>query len=123
MCLVFVGAWNAVSIVPEIWALLRVYGSVPALQKTLKSASSSSNAFATLWAGWAIYISSQRIFLVSFAYTLLYWTALRFALTSRPSIITNISPCVVSRVSCCVCRVVSCCVCRVVCVSCCRPCG
>jgi hypothetical protein len=100
---VFVGAWNAVSIVPEIWALLRVYGSVPALQKTLQSASSSSgNAFATLWAGWASYISSQRIFLVSFGYTLLYWTALRFALLS--SRMTNISPCRVCRV----CRAVWC---------------
>lgn len=103
----FVGAWNAVSIVPEIWALLRVYGSVPALQKTLQSASSSSgNAFATLWAGWATYISSQRIFLVSFAYTLLYWTALRFALSSHVKFYKHLTACRVCRVSCGSCRVV-----------------
>jgi hypothetical protein len=75
--LVFVGVWNALSIVPETWALLRIHEQVPALQKTVAVKKSKGNAFATLWAGWATYISSQRIFLVSFAYTLLYWTALR----------------------------------------------
>ena len=75
----FVCVWNAVSILPELFSLLHIYNEVPGLQKKVVVRQSHGNAFSTLWAGWRAYIASRRTFLASFAYALLFWTALRYA--------------------------------------------
>jgi len=73
--LLFVGLWNAFSIFPEMTCLLYLYWKVPALRKKVQ-AKTSENPFKSIWKGWTIYFNSKQIFLASFAYVLLFWTAL-----------------------------------------------
>ena len=69
------GLWNIISLAPELLLLIRIYNKIPALQQKIQS-SQDANACLTIWSGWNDYIQSKKTFLPSFAYVLLYLTAL-----------------------------------------------
>jgi len=71
----FVCLWNIISLVPELGGLLWILNRVPELKKTLKPKAQELPCL-SLFKGWKDYITSKQIFLASFAYVLLYFTAL-----------------------------------------------
>ncbi len=73
--LLFVCLWNVLSIFPEVGLLLYLHQKVPGLQKKIE-VKKKQNVFVALWHGWKVYFNAKEVFLASFSFVLLFWTAL-----------------------------------------------